>query len=69
MPCPHGPGIRPVLSKGNKPPSKESREYIVWVKQGLVTVTGGKLTTFRSLAKDALTAAMPYLAGRGPYAA
>ena len=58
-------GIRPVLSKGNKPPSKESREYIVWVKQGLVTVTGGKLTTFRSLAKDALNAATPYLPGAG----
>jgi len=54
-------GIRPVLSKGDKPPSKESREYIVWVKDGLVTVTGGKLTTFRSLARDALNAAMPYL--------
>ncbi|MDZ7830222.1 MAG: glycerol-3-phosphate dehydrogenase/oxidase [Desulfobacterales bacterium] len=54
-------GIRPVLSKGDKPPSKESREYIVWEKHGLVTVTGGKLTTFRSLARDALNAAMPYL--------
>jgi len=58
-------GIRPVLSKGDKPPSKESREYIVWVKDGLVTITGGKLTTFRSLARDALNAAMPYLPG-GP---
>ena len=56
-------GIRPVLSKGDKPPSKESREYIVWEKNGLVTVTGGKLTTFRSLARDALNAAMPYLPG------
>ena len=54
-------GIRPVLSSGQKDPSKESREYIVWVKDGLVTVTGGKLTTFRSLARDALNAAMPWL--------
>jgi len=54
-------GIRPVLSRGDKDPSRESREYIVWIKDGLVTVTGGKLTTFRSLAKDALKAAMPYL--------
>lgn len=54
-------GIRPVLSKGDKAPSRESREHIVWVKNGLVTVTGGKLTTFRSLARDALKAAAPAL--------
>jgi glycerol-3-phosphate dehydrogenase len=54
-------GVRPVLSKGNKSPSQESREYIVWIDKGLVTVTGGKLTTFRTLAKNALMAAAPYL--------
>lgn len=54
-------GIRPVLSRGNVPPSKESREHAVWVKNGLVTVTGGKLTTFRKLAWDALKAAGEYL--------
>lgn len=57
-------GVRPVLSKGNRPPSQESREYIVWINKGMVTVTGGKLTTFRTLAKDALTAAAPYLPGK-----
>lgn len=50
-------GIRPVLSKGDKPPSQESREHVVWKDRGLVTVTGGKLTTFRALAEDALKAA------------
>jgi len=50
-------GIRPVLSKGNLDPSKESREHVVWRKNGLVTVTGGKMTTFRLLAVDALKAA------------
>jgi len=50
-------GIRPVLSRGNVPPSKESREHAVWENKGLVTVTGGKLTTFRKLAWDALRAA------------
>ncbi len=54
-------GVRPVLSKGDRPPSKESREYAVWVDKGLITVTGGKLTTFRSLARDALSAAKPFL--------
>ena len=55
-------GIRPVLSEGKLKPSEESREHVVWVDRGLVTVTGGKLTTFRRLALDALKAAKPFLA-------
>lgn len=57
-------GVRPVLSAGKKSASKESREHVVWKDKGLVTVTGGKLTTFRLLAKDALKAAAPYLPGK-----
>jgi len=54
-------GIRPVLSEGKLKPSEESREHVVWVDHGLVTVTGGKLTTFRRLALDALKAAKSFL--------
>jgi glycerol-3-phosphate dehydrogenase len=54
-------GIRPVLSEGKLKPSEESREHVVWVDRGLITVTGGKLTTFRRLACDALKAAKQYL--------
>ncbi|MDQ1331548.1 MAG: Glycerol-3-phosphate dehydrogenase/oxidase, partial [Thermodesulfobacteriota bacterium] len=54
-------GIRPVLSRKQLAPSKESREHVVWIDKGLVTITGGKLTTFRKLAADALKAAKPYL--------
>jgi glycerol-3-phosphate dehydrogenase len=54
-------GIRPVLSEGKLKPSEESREHVIWVDHGLVTVTGGKLTTFRRLALDALKAAQSYL--------
>lgn len=54
-------GVRPVLSENDRPPSEESREHVVWVDQGLVTVTGGKLTTFRRLAWDALKAAKHFL--------
>lgn len=54
-------GVRPVLSRGNRPPSEESREHVVWTDNGLVTVTGGKLTTFRRLAWDALKAARSFL--------
>lgn len=51
-------GVRSVISEDPaKPPSKESREHSVWRERGLVTVTGGKLTTFRVLARDALHAA------------
>jgi glycerol-3-phosphate dehydrogenase len=54
-------GVRPVLSRKHLAPSKESREHVVWIDKGLVTITGGKLTTFRKLAADALKAAMPFL--------
>ncbi len=54
-------GIRPVLGEGKLAASKESREHAVWVEKGLVTITGGKLTTFRKLAWDTLKAAKPYL--------
>jgi len=54
-------GIRPILSKGKISPSEESREHIVWTDKGLVTITGGKLTTFRRSALDALKAVKPFL--------
>jgi glycerol-3-phosphate dehydrogenase len=54
-------GIRPILSKKRKKASRESREHVVWEDKGLVTVTGGKLTTFHLLALDALNAAKKYL--------
>jgi glycerol-3-phosphate dehydrogenase len=47
-------GVRPVISSGKRDPSKEARDYILWVDQGLVTVAGGKLTTFRLMARDTL---------------
>lgn len=49
-------GVRPVLGSGKEDPSKEHREHVVWQEQGLLTVTGGKLTTFRIIALDALRA-------------
>jgi len=47
-------GVRPVISTGKKDPSAESRDYALWIENGLLTVTGGKLTTFRVSAVDAL---------------
>jgi len=54
-------GIRPVVSTGQKDPSKEKREHSVWDEIGLITVAGGKLTTFRLIALDVLEKAEPYL--------
>jgi glycerol-3-phosphate dehydrogenase len=51
-------GVRPVIgSEYSKDPSKERRDHAVWFDKGLVTVSGGKLTTFRLIALDALAAA------------
>ncbi|MBK8989152.1 MAG: glycerol-3-phosphate dehydrogenase/oxidase [Chloroflexi bacterium] len=47
-------GVRPVIGSGKEDPSEESRDHVVWVENGLLTVTGGKLTTFRLIALDAL---------------
>jgi glycerol-3-phosphate dehydrogenase len=47
-------GVRPVVNTGKTDPSKESREYVLWSENGLLTITGGKLTTFRLMACDAL---------------
>ncbi|MCX6035076.1 MAG: glycerol-3-phosphate dehydrogenase/oxidase [Chloroflexi bacterium] len=47
-------GIRPVVDTGKANPSKESREHVLWDENGLLTVSGGKLTTFRVMARDAL---------------
>ncbi len=54
-------GIRPVLSEGKLPPSEESRDHVVWTDKGLVTITGGKLTTFRRMAWDALNEVKSFL--------
>lgn len=50
-------GIRPVINTGKANPSNESREHAIWLEDGLLTVTGGKLTTFRVMARDALRVA------------
>ncbi len=60
-------GIRPVISSGEKDPSQESREHLVWEKEGIISVTGGKLTTFRKLAWDTLEKAKKYFPGVNLY--
>lgn len=54
-------GLRPVVDTGRADPSKESREHAIWDEEGLLTVSGGKLTTFRIMARDALKAVRRHL--------
>jgi glycerol-3-phosphate dehydrogenase len=54
-------GVRPVIGSGKEKPSEESRDHVVWEENGLFTVTGGKLTTFRLIALDVLKAIRHHL--------
>ena len=54
-------GVRPVIHSGHADPSRETRDHAVWLEQGLLTVTGGKLTTFGLIARQALAHMAPLL--------
>lgn len=55
-------GVRPIVSSGKGlDPSKERRDHAVWADKGVISVSGGKLTTFRQIAQDVLTAAEAWL--------
>lgn len=54
-------GIRSVLDTGKADPSKEARDEILWDEDGLITITGGKLTMFRQMACQTLKMAKRYL--------
>lgn len=58
-------GLRPIVRSGAATPSKESRAHTIWLEEGLLTITGGKLTTFRIMAEQAMNAAAGIL-GRTP---
>ncbi len=47
-------GLRPIIHGSASDPSAESREHVVWEENGLITITGGKMTIFRKMAKDAM---------------
>ena len=54
-------GVRPVVDDGIGLASKAARDHVVLDESGLVTLTGGKLTTFRLMAQDALALAAPHV--------
>jgi glycerol-3-phosphate dehydrogenase len=56
-------GLRPIIGTGKAHPSDESRAHGVFDENGLLTITGGKITTFRIMANEVLQAASPHLPG------
>lgn len=47
-------GVRPIIHGGADNPSGESRRHAVFEENGLITITGGKLTIFRVMAEDTM---------------
>lgn len=47
-------GLRPVIHTGAASPSKESRAHALWEEDGLITITGGKYTTFRVMSRQTM---------------
>ena len=56
-------GVRPVIGTGKVDPSGEKRDHAIWVEEGLVSVSGGKLTTFRLIALDVLRRVASFVSG------
>ena len=57
-------GVRPVISSDrdfSKQASKERRDHAIWAENALITASGGKLTTFRLTAIEAINAAMAWV--------
>jgi glycerol-3-phosphate dehydrogenase len=60
-------GLRPLLSGGATPTTKLSREHAVnRAIPGLVSIAGGKYTTYRLMARDAIDALEPDLGTLAP---
>jgi len=54
-------GLRPAIKDGKEDSFKESRESLVLDERGMITVTGGKLTTFRNTAYEVLSKISKYV--------
>jgi glycerol-3-phosphate dehydrogenase len=64
-------GLRPLVDRTTRDAARASRDFAIWDEDGLITVTGGKLTTFRPMALQTLQRLQPRLprltaAGCGP---
>lgn len=60
-------GLRPLLDTGSARTADLSRSHAVLAHDGIVTVVGGKLTTYRRMAQDAVDSAVALVGlGGGP---
>jgi glycerol-3-phosphate dehydrogenase len=54
-------GVRPIVDLSAADPSEASREEAVWDEEGLLSVAGGKLTTWRAIAEEVVDRALKLL--------
>jgi len=62
-------GVRPLYDDGSTDPSDVTRDYVLQLEEGkppLLSVYGGKLTTYRRLAEHALERLEPFYPGLKP---
>ncbi|MGV3626567.1 MAG: glycerol-3-phosphate dehydrogenase [Betaproteobacteria bacterium] len=67
----HYAGIRPLFDDGSNNPSQVTRDYALRItgmpgEAALLSVFGGKITTYRALAEQAVDALRPWFPGLGP---
>lgn len=60
-------GLRPIIRGGADSPSQESRAHELWDENGLITITGGKYTTFRIMSRQTVELVLKKL-GNSPSA-
>ncbi len=58
-------GLRPIVKGGADSPGKESRAHALWNENGLITITGGKYTTFRIMSRQTVEEVLRHL-GKSP---
>ncbi|MEM9741970.1 MAG: glycerol-3-phosphate dehydrogenase/oxidase [Pseudomonadota bacterium] len=54
-------GLRPLVNEPGKAPKEMSRKDEIWQIEGFITIAGGKLTGFRRMAEEVMTAVGDYL--------
>jgi glycerol-3-phosphate dehydrogenase len=54
-------GLRPILDTHAENPSEASREEAIWEEMGMLSVAGGKLTTWRVTAAEVVDEALKFL--------
>jgi glycerol-3-phosphate dehydrogenase len=59
-------GLRPLIASDASRPHDVSREHEVFVRdEGVIVIAGGKLTTYRRMAKEAVDRTVEWLGDRG----